>query len=129
MGKSMAAGYYEYSPILFDPPGLSWSGPDPEKLKHEQKVWPDFHHAADLDASGRVVDFLPPEAADAFALRGDAAGVVTQLAALLRASPAEFDHVVLHPIPDPKFPDAGERGYTARVAREILPEVRRELAR
>ncbi|MET0851740.1 MAG: LLM class flavin-dependent oxidoreductase, partial [Candidatus Rokuibacteriota bacterium] len=69
MGKSMAAGYYEYSPTLFEAPGLAWSGPDPEKLKHECSVWPDFHHAADLVASGRVVDFLPPAAADAFCLR------------------------------------------------------------
>jgi len=29
MGKSMAAGYYEYSPMLFDGPGLAWTGPDP----------------------------------------------------------------------------------------------------
>jgi len=32
MAKSMAAGYYEYSPRLFDPPGLTWNGPDPERL-------------------------------------------------------------------------------------------------
>ena len=70
MGKSMAAGYYEYSPTLFEAPGFDWSGPDPETLKHEHKVWPDFHHAPDLEASGRAVDFLPPEAADAFCLRG-----------------------------------------------------------
>jgi 5,10-methylenetetrahydromethanopterin reductase len=129
MAKSMAAGYYEYSPALFEPPGLTWTGPDPETLKHERKVWPDFHHAADLEASGRVVDFLPPEAADGFALRGDAARVAEQLTGVLRASPAEFDYVVLHPIPDPTFPHDADRGYTARVAREILPEVRRQLAR
>jgi 5,10-methylenetetrahydromethanopterin reductase len=127
MAKSMAAGYYEYSPALFEPPDLKWTGPDPETLKHEKKVWPDFHHAADLDASGRVVGFLPPEAADAFALRGGPAEIVTQLAGVLRASPAEFDYVVLHPIPDPKWPDEGDKGYTARVAREVLPAVRRAL--
>jgi 5,10-methylenetetrahydromethanopterin reductase len=48
MGKSMAAGYYEYSPALFEAPGFAWSGPDPETLKHDKQVWPDFHHAADL---------------------------------------------------------------------------------
>ena len=44
MGKAMAAGYFEYSPMLFEPCGLSWDGPDPEILKHERNVWPDFHH-------------------------------------------------------------------------------------
>jgi hypothetical protein len=38
-----------------------------------------------------------------------------------------FDHVVLHPIPDPRFPDDPEQGYTARVAREVLPRVRAAL--
>src|SRR5882724_11625221 len=70
MARSMAAGYYEYSPALFDPPALTWTGPDPETLKHDRGVWPDFHHATDLEASGKVVDFLPTEAADAFSLRG-----------------------------------------------------------
>ena len=125
MARSMAAGYYEYSPALFDPPGLSWSGPDPETLKHERGVWPDFHHAVDLEASGRAVDFLPEKAADAFCLRGGPADVARQLVEALRGAPAAFDHVVLHPIPDPRWPDDPERGYTARVAREVLPAVRR----
>src|SRR5437899_1363258 len=127
MAKSMAAGYYEYSPMLFDRPGLKWTGPDPEALKRDRHVWPDFHHAPDLDASGRVVDFLPSEAADAFALRGGPADIVKQLVDVLRASPAAFDYVVLHPIPNPSWPDDPDRGYTARVAREILPAVRRAL--
>jgi hypothetical protein len=74
--------------------------------------------------SGRVVDFLPVSAADAFSLRGAPADIVAQLVAALRAAPAEFDHVVLHPIPNPPTPDEGERGYMARVAREVLPRVR-----
>jgi 5,10-methylenetetrahydromethanopterin reductase len=127
MGKSMAAGYYEYSPALFEAPGFTWTGPDPEQLKHDQKVWPDFHHAADLEASGRAVDFLSPEIADAFCLHGGPAEIVDQLVAVLGAAPAAFDHVVLHPIPDPKFPTDPERDYTARVAREILPHVRARL--
>src|SRR5262245_30797417 len=36
MGRSMAAGYYEYSPALFESPGFTWPGPDPEALKHER---------------------------------------------------------------------------------------------
>lgn len=127
MARSIAAGYYEYSPALFGPPGLTWTGPAPERLKRERGVWPDFHHAADLEASGRVVDFLPPEAAGAFSLRGGPAEVARQLAAVLAAAPARFDLVVLHPIPDPPMPDDPERGYMARVAREVLPRVRNAL--
>jgi 5,10-methylenetetrahydromethanopterin reductase len=128
MARSMAAGYFEYSPALFDPPGLTWSGPDPETLKHTRGVWPDIHHAVDLEASGRAVDFLPEKAADAFCLRGGPPEVARQLVEALRGSPAAFDHVVLHPIPDPRWPDDPESGYTARVAREVLPVVRRALA-
>jgi 5,10-methylenetetrahydromethanopterin reductase len=129
MGKSMAAGYYEYSPMLFDGPGLPWAGPDPETLKQDQKVWPDFHHAADLEASGRVVDFLPEAAADAFCLHGASSRIIEQLLDVLRGAPAPFDHVVLHPIPDPVRPEDHEHGYKARVAREILPGVRAALGR
>jgi 5,10-methylenetetrahydromethanopterin reductase len=124
MAKSMAAGYYEYSPALFDPPRLEWAGPSPETLKRDQQVFPDFHHAPDLAASGRAVDFLPTSAADAFSLRGGSAEVADQLIDVLRRSPAKFDYVVLHPIPNPPSPDDLERGYTARVAREVLPRVR-----
>lgn len=127
MGKSMAAGYYEYSPALFEAPGFAWTGPDPETLKHDRTVWPDFHHAPDLEASGRAVDFLPAEAADAFCLRGSPAEIVEQLLGVLGATPAAFDHVILHPIPDPRFPTDPERDYTARVAREVLPQVRARL--
>ncbi|MDO8475671.1 MAG: LLM class flavin-dependent oxidoreductase [Candidatus Rokubacteria bacterium] len=128
MAKSMAAGYYEYSPALFDPPRLTWTGEDPETLKREHKVWPDFHHALDLEASGRVVDFLPESAADAFSLRGGPREVADRLTDVLRGAPAEFDYVVLHPIPNPEFPDDPESGYTARMAREVLPRVRRALS-
>ncbi|HZX40874.1 MAG TPA: LLM class flavin-dependent oxidoreductase, partial [Myxococcaceae bacterium] len=37
MAKSMAAGYYEYSPTLFDPPRLEWTGPSPETLKRDRQ--------------------------------------------------------------------------------------------
>jgi 5,10-methylenetetrahydromethanopterin reductase len=127
MARSMAAGYYEYSPSLFGPPGLAWTGPDAETLKRTHQVVPDFHHAPDLFASGRVVDFLPEAAADAFSLRGAAAEVADQLVDVLRSAPAAFDYVVLHPIPNPPSPDEGDRGYMARVAREVLPRVRRAL--
>jgi 5,10-methylenetetrahydromethanopterin reductase len=124
MGKSMAAGYYEYSPALFEAPEFAWNGPDPERLKHDKQVWPDFHHASDLESSGRVVDFLPEAIADAFSLHGRPQDIVTQLLSTLEVAPVAFDYVVLHPIPDPRFPVDPERDYTARVAREILPQVR-----
>jgi 5,10-methylenetetrahydromethanopterin reductase len=127
IAKSMAAGYYEYSPTLFDPPGLTWSGPDAETLKRTHQVVPDFHHAPDLEASGRAVEFLPAAAADAFSLRGGCAEVAEQLIGVLRAAPAAFDYVILHPIPNPPSPDPGDHGYMARVAREVLPRVRRAL--
>lgn len=128
MARSMAAGYYEYSPALFTPPRLQWTGPDPDRLKHDRGVWPDFHHATDLEASGRAVDFLPEQAADAFSLRGGPAEVATRLVEALRAAPAVFDYVVLHPIPDPRWPTDPDGDYTARVAREVLPRVRASLA-
>jgi 5,10-methylenetetrahydromethanopterin reductase len=127
IGKSMAAGYYEYSPTLFEAPHLDWSGPDPEKLEHEHNVWPDFHHAPDLEASGRVVDFLPRAAADAFCLRGGPADVVAQLLDVIRSAPVALEYVVLHPVPNPPAPDDPEGGYMARVAREVLPRVRAAL--
>src|SRR5262245_7124741 len=95
--------------------------------RRSPRLWPDFHHAADLEASGRAVDFLPEAAADAFCLRGDPAEVTRQLIDVPRSVPVPLDHVVLHPIPDPRFPDDPERGYTARVAPEVLPAVRSAL--
>lgn len=86
-------------------------------------MWPD-HHAPDLEASGRIVDFLPVPVADVFCLKGGPAAIVEQLVGVLRSSPVPFDYVVLHPILDPRFPVDPERDYTARVAREILPRVR-----
>ena len=127
MARSMAAGYYEYSPALFGPPRLAWTGPDPETLKRRHHVWPDFHHAPDLEASGRVVDFLPASAADAFSLHGGPGDVAERLMEVLRSAPAPFDYVVLHPIPNPPTPDDPERGYMARMAREVLPRVRQGL--
>ncbi len=131
MGKAMAAGYYEYSPMLFEPPALSWDGPDPEMLKHERGVWPDFHHDPDLLKAGRAVDFLDGSHADAFSLHGTAEQVAEQLVSVLSEAARngiEFEHVVLHPIPNPPAPDDAHDGYTVRVAREILPRVRERLA-
>ncbi len=128
MAKSIAAGYYEYTPGLFDVAGIEWRGPSPEAIKRDQGVWPDFHHDRNLLASGKAVAFLPREAADAFSLWGGPDQIVGQLIDLLGAAPVQFDYVVLQPIPDPTWPDAGDAGYTARMAREVLPRVRAALA-
>ena len=72
----------------------------------------------------RVQPVRPASAADAFSLRGGPSEIAAQLVATLRGSPAEFDYVVLHPIPNPPTPDEGECSYMARVAREVLPRVR-----
>ena len=130
MGKAMAAGYYEYSPMLFEPTGLTWDGPDPEIVKHDRGVWPDFHHDPDLLKAGRAVDFLSEAHADAFCLRGTSEQVTEQLVAALSEAASggiEFEHVVLHPIPNPPSPDDADDGYTVRVAREILPAARERL--
>jgi len=46
---------------------------------------------------------------------------------VLRAAPTSFDYVCLHPIPNPTTPDDPERGFMARIAREVLPPVRAAL--
>jgi 5,10-methylenetetrahydromethanopterin reductase len=93
IARSMAAGYYEYSPMLFDQIGMPWNGPDVHELK--KRVWPDFHHHPDLEESGDVVSFLPDEAADAFALHGTIDDVREQLERIL--ADFAFDIVVPHP--------------------------------
>jgi 5,10-methylenetetrahydromethanopterin reductase len=124
IGRSMAAGYYEYSPMLFDPPGLSWDGPPVEQLK--RTVRPDFHHTPDLEGAGRMLEFLPDEAADAFCLRGGSAQVAEQLLSVLAL--AGFEIVVLHPVPNPPAPEATDGPtYMERAAREVIPAVRSRL--
>ena len=127
-GQSMAAGYYEYSPMLFDPPGLRWAGPDPETLKHDRQVWPDFHHAPDLEFE-RPRRRLPPHRSRRRLLPARRPRRHRrQLLHVIRTSPCALDYVVLHPIPTRNSRDPAN-DYTARVAREILPPVRKELAR
>ena len=125
IGRSMAAGYYEYSPTLFEAPGLRWDGPPVEEL--QQHVSPDFHHTPDLEGAGRLLEFLPPAAAEAFCLHGDADAVSQQLIEVLRALPV-FEIVVLHPVPDPVHEAPGAPAdYMGLVAREVLPRARAAL--
>ena len=129
IGKSMAAGYYEYSPALFAAPGLSWDGAPIEELR--RRVRPDFHHAPDLEHSGALVDFLPDAAADAFCLRGSVRDVVDQLVRVLMLGQdmgAPFEIVVPHPVPNPPAPDQIDGPtYMERIARDVIPTVRAAL--
>lgn len=125
MGKSMAAGFYEYSPHLFDLAGLAWDGPDIHEL--QALVHPDFHHHPDLVESGRIVDFLPEAAADAFSAHGTPADIAAQLIEACSLG-IDFDIIVPHPIPNP--PPPGEQvgpSYMERVAREVIPLVHEAL--
>ena len=96
--RSMAAGYYEYSPALFEIPGLPWDGPPVEELK--KQVYPDFHHAPDLVESGNLVSFLDEETADSFALFGSAEEIAGQIREAV-AIAGRVDIVVPHPVPMP----------------------------
>ncbi|MXY55918.1 MAG: LLM class flavin-dependent oxidoreductase [Gammaproteobacteria bacterium] len=113
IARSMAAGYYEYSPALFEIPGLRWNGPPVEALK--RRVYPDFHHAPDLAASGKLVDFLDDETADSFSLFGTAQDIAGQLQRAIEIT-GRADIVVPHPVPMPK---PGEP--VARVLRSAPP--------
>lgn len=95
VARSIAAGYYEYSPMLFERLDIAWNGPDVESLK--RKVWPDFHHARDLRAAGEAVDFLPRQAMDAFSLHGDLRAIREQLQAVLEQG-FPIAMVVPHPV-------------------------------
>lgn len=124
IAKSMAAGFYEYSPHLFEVPGFEWNGPDVHTL--QPLVNPDFHHHPDLVESGRMVDFLPREVAEAFAFRGTPEAVADQIVAALSLG-IPFEIVVPHPVPTPPVPRTGV-DYMERLAREVFPRVRERVA-
>ncbi|QRX95049.1 LLM class flavin-dependent oxidoreductase [Streptomyces noursei] len=123
ISRSMAAGYYEYSPRLFDPPGFEWNGPPVEELK--AKSWPDFHHAADLRQSGQVVSFLPDEVADAFALYGTPTMITGQLERVF-GDGLPISVAVTHPMPAPL--SGGPSPYLDRFAAEVIPLLRDRLS-
>ena len=99
ISRALAAGFYEYSPGLFETAGLAWQGPPIAELK--RAVWPDFHHAADLVRAGGLVEFLSDEAAESFSLFGSAEDVASQLRRALSEAPG-VEWVVPHPVPPPQ---------------------------
>lgn len=128
IAKSIAAGYFEYTPSLFNSLGITWSGPSPRDLKRRNIVWPDFHHDPDLLKSGDVVSFLSEETASAFCLWGNTNDISEQLLSVLKSSPINFEYVILQPIPNPTWPNDNDEDFTSRIAKDVLPRVRTELS-
>ena len=127
MGKSMAAGYYEYSPMLMDNLEMEWEGAHPDSIKESAGIWPDFHHSTDLLSSGTAVDFLTEDQARSFCFMGNSQMITSQVVSLIKNSTSlgiDFEYVVLHPIPNPPAPDPGSRSYLERVPAEIISEVK-----
>ena len=114
--RAMAAGFYEYAPALFDPPGFEWNGTPIEELKAQ--LWPDFHHASDLVAAGQLVDFLDDEVAASFSFHGTAEDVAAQARRILDAVP-EIRIVVPHPVPMPGRDELS--GYMRWLGEELKP--------
>lgn len=114
--RTMAAGFYEYAPSLFDPPGFVWNGTPIEEVK--KQLWPDFHHAADLVAAGDLVDFLPDDVAASFSFFGTTEDIAAQATQILAAVP-RIDIVVPHPIPMP--PRAELVDYARWMGEDLKP--------
>jgi 5,10-methylenetetrahydromethanopterin reductase len=113
IGKAIAAGYYEYSPFLFEPLGLPWAGPSVKTLK--KQIFPDFHHARDLVAAGTAVDFLPRAAADGFALYGDFDMIAAQLQRTLAV-----DVPISLVLPHPMLATDSRIDYLGEFARRVI---------
>lgn len=116
--RAMAAGFYEYEPALFDPPGFEWTGPHIRELK--KLVDPDFHHARDLVAAGSLVDFLADEVAASFSFFGATADIADQVRAI-RAAVPEIDLLVPHPVPMAGWDEL--RDYAQWVGQDLKPRL------
>ncbi|MGO9607889.1 MAG: LLM class flavin-dependent oxidoreductase [Candidatus Binataceae bacterium] len=113
-GRVMAAGYYEVNRRLWDRLGLKWPCAPVEKIL--EQVWPDFHHAVDMELAARMISEIPLEVARRFCLMGSAAEVREQLERLVTRLPW-IQHVTLQPnLPGPAF--------IAGCAREVIPAFR-----
>lgn len=119
VGRAVAAGFYEYSPMLFDDPGLTRNGPNIQRLR--ERVWPGFHHAPDLAQAGDVVDFLPEAAIDSLMLYDSASKICTQRRAVLDLD-LGVNTVVVH-----RLPDGGKRSSGASWEDEFAREVIEQL--
>ena len=114
MAKAIAAGYYEYSPALFDNIGHTWNGADVHELR--KLAMPDFHHHRDPVHAGRVVSFLSDTIADDFALHGNWQQIGDQLEQIL-ALDLPVSVVLPHPVLNP----ADSIDYLESCALNLLP--------
>lgn len=122
IGRSAAAGYYEYTPVLLERTGQKWKGPDVEDLKRH--IWQDFHHTPDLVAAGKLVDFLPEQTVDDFCLNGNANDIVSQLRSILDGY--HFDIVVTHPMAALSERSVHEQNqdFAEAIATQVMPAFR-----
>ena len=94
----------------------------------KRSIRPDFHHTRDLAAAGEQLQFIPPEAVDAFIFHGAPSQVATQLIDVVERYP-DFEVVVPQP-PSPRLPhEDAPPFYMERMAREVRPVVRDALRR
>ena len=114
MARAVAAGYYEYSPFLFDAPAIQWTGAPAQELRRH--VYPDFHHHRDMVHAGEVVSFLPAAAADAFALYGDWPDICSQLQTVL-----EMDLPITVVLPHPIVEHGTSNDYIELASTHLLP--------
>jgi len=113
-GRVMAAGYYEVNRRLWDRLGLKWPCAPLETIL--KQVWPDFHHAEDMQLAARMVSAIPLEVARRFCLMGSAAEVREQLERLVTRLPW-MRHVTLQP----NLPGSA---FIAACASEVIPAFR-----
>ena len=126
MGKSMAAGYYEYSPMLFEPPRLVLVGAGSREAQARASRLSRLSPRAGSRGERTVVDFLPDAAADAFCLRGGSGG---DRGAAARRAPVGAGALRLRlPAPDPEPGGAGRpraRLHGPRRPRGVAARARR----
>ena len=116
ISRCMAAGFYEYAPALFDPPGFEWTITPIDELRRQ--VWPDFHHVTDFTEAGALIADLPQEIADSFSFFGTTGDIAQRLDDIARRIPG-LDIVVLHPVP---FPGPAEvSAHTHWIGHQLKP--------
>lgn len=93
--RVVAAGFYELSAATWQRAGLDWNGPPIAELV--KQVYPDIVHAEDVPGAAKLMAFVTPAAAEAFALAGDATAVADGLERV-RAGFPRLWHVIPQPL-------------------------------
>ena len=105
MGKSMAAGYYEYSPMLFEAPGLALDRPRPRDAQARPpglaRLPPRARSRRRAAASSTSCPTEPPTPSACAARPGD---IVDQLVAVLGTAPVRLRLRRAAPDPRPEVP-------------------------